>query len=168
MTPLLRGRATDATATAAPGTDDVWRLVERASFAVLGYVTPSGSPRTSGVLYAVADRRLFVMTAPDSWKARQLADGAEVAVTVPIRRGGLLVLLAPIPPATVTFSARVVVHPAGTGTPPARLARSVPAARRSGCLLELVPQGRFLTYGVGVSLREMAAPARALAHVPIG
>ena len=36
-----------------------------------------------------------------------------------------------------------------------------------GCLLELVPDGNFLAYGLGVTLRDMAKPATALAHVPV-
>jgi hypothetical protein len=31
-----------------------------------------------------------------------------------------------------------------------------------------VPEGRFVTYGIGVSLMDMAKPARALARVPVG
>jgi proline-specific peptidase len=45
--------------------------------------------------------RLYVVIAADSWKARQISNGHKAAVTVPIRRGGLLALAAPIPPATV-------------------------------------------------------------------
>jgi hypothetical protein len=49
-----------------------------------------------------------------------------------------------------------------------KLASHTPKERRqAGCLLELVPHGNFLTYGLGVSLQDMAKPAAALAHVPI-
>jgi len=118
---------------------------------------------------AVQDGRVYMVVAADSWKARQIADGDEVAVTVPLRRGGVLSLLAPIPPATVSFHARAAVHPAGSvaGTAPARLTRLLPRERRSGSVLELTPVGTFLTYGVGVSLWSMARPSAALAHVPV-
>ena len=44
----------------------------------------------------------------------------------------------------------------------------VPEARKAGSsVIELVPEGRFLTYGIGVSLMEMANPALALARVPV-
>ncbi|SRR6266568_7178848 len=152
-------------------TERVWSAIEKASFAVVSYVTPAGKPRSSGVVCAAAGRRLYLATAADSWKARQLSDGDEVAVTVPIRRGGLLSLVAPIPPATVSFRARVTVHPAGTVSIESvskKLASHLPPERRSdGCLLELVPGGTFLTYGLGVSLRDMAKPEAALAHVPV-
>jgi hypothetical protein len=114
--------------------------------------------------------RLFVAVAPDSWKARALQTGDEVSVTVPVRRGGLLSLLFPIPPATISFHARVTVHPASSVTRsslPKELRRLLPETDGAPiCMLELVPEGRFLTYGVGVSLMEMRDPAMAAGHVP--
>jgi hypothetical protein len=152
-------------------TERVWHEIEKASFAVISYVTPAGRPRSSGVGFAAKGRRLYVVTAADSWKARQLSDGDEVAVTVPIRRGGVLSLVAPIPPATVSFHARVTVHPAGSfsiESVPEKLASHLPPERRrGGCLLELAPDGGFLAYGLGVSLQDMAKPAAALARVPV-
>ncbi|HEY5987662.1 MAG TPA: pyridoxamine 5'-phosphate oxidase family protein, partial [Streptosporangiaceae bacterium] len=149
----------------------VWNELQKASFAVISYVTLAGKPRASGVVYAAAGRRLYVVTAADSWKARQISDGDEVAVTVPIRRGGMLSLVAPIPPATVSFQARATVHTAGSvniESVSKKLASQLPKERRrTGCLLELVPHGNFLTYGLGVSLQDMAKPAAALAHVRI-
>ncbi len=149
----------------------VWRALGRASFAVLSHVNADGEPRSSGVVYGVADRRLFVAVAADGWKARQIADGDTVAVTVPVRRGGLLALCLPIPPATITVRARVAVHPAGSldiGSVSRDLERLVPEARKAGStVLELVPEGQFLTYGIGVSLMAMANPALALARVPV-
>jgi hypothetical protein len=157
-------------AAAGPGltADRVWHEIEKASFAVLSHVTPAGKPRSSGVVYAAVGRRLYVAVDPTGWKARQIADGAEVAVTVPIRRGGLLSLVFPIPPATISFHARVTVHPGGSvsiESLPKQLARLLPPDRRSACLLEMVPEGTFLTYGVGVSLQDMTKPAAARAHV---
>jgi nitroimidazol reductase NimA-like FMN-containing flavoprotein (pyridoxamine 5'-phosphate oxidase superfamily) len=77
--------------------DDVWHALDRASFAVLSHVNAAGEPRSSGIVYAVEQRRLYVAVAPNSWKARSIADGGTVSVTVPVRRGGLLSLLFPIP-----------------------------------------------------------------------
>jgi hypothetical protein len=152
-------------------TDQVWNELEKASFAVISYVTPKGKPRSSGVVYAAEGRHLYMVTAPDSWKARQISDGDEVAVTVPIRRGGMLSLVAPIPPATVSFHTRAKVHPAGSVSIESvskKLASLLPKNQAAaGCLIELVPDGNFLAYGVGVSLRDLAKPATALAHVPV-
>jgi Pyridoxamine 5'-phosphate oxidase len=150
--------------------DRVWKELERSSFAVVSYVTPDGNPRSSGVLCAAVGHRLYVVVAPDSWKARHIATADEVAVTVPIRRGSVLSLIAPIPPATVSFHATATVHPAGSvdrKLVPRKLAKLLPEDASNGCLIELVPAGRFLTYGIGVSLLGMATPAKARAQVPV-
>ncbi len=150
---------------------DVWRHVSKESFAVLSYVTPGGEPRSSGVVYGTVGRRLYVAVAPWSWKARQIADGALVSVTVLVRRGGILALLLPIPPATITFRARAVVHPSGTLDVEALskdFAKLLPKDRREAAVvLELVPEGRFLAFGVGVSLKDMANPETATSRGPV-
>ena len=152
-------------------TRHVWRALGKASFAVVGYVTPSGAPRSSGVVYKTVDRRLYVAVAPDSWKAKHIAVGREVAVTVPVRRGGILALVAPIPPATVTFHATAIVHP--PGAPEVRslleqLTSLLPAKRRDfASVIEIIPEGAFVTYGLGVSLMKMRDIAAARARVPV-
>ena len=149
----------------------VWRAIARASFAVLSHVTPAGEPRSSGVVYKTSGRRLVVAVAPDSWKAQHVAADGRVAVTVLVRRGGILSLVAPIPPATISFHGTAVVYPAGS--PQARsmldqLGSLVPAERRaSACVIEIIPVGAFRTYGLGVSLRAMLNPAAAQARVPV-
>lgn len=153
-------------------TADVWREVGRHSFAVIGHVTASGEPRSSGVVYGVDGRRLYLVVAPDSWKARQLATGDEVSVTVPVRRGGLLALLFPIPPATISFHATATIHPPGTFDVAAvskDLAKLLPDARHAtaGSVIEIAPEGQFLTYGLGVSLSQMRDPVLAGGHVPV-
>ena len=150
--------------------EQVWDEIARASFAVISYVTPAGEPRSSGVVYGVHAHRLYLVVASDSWKARHIRDGHQVAVTVPVRRGGLLSLLAPIPPATITFHARATVQPAGSldiGSVSQRLESLLPKDRRGAVVVELAPEGAFLTYGIGVSLMAMRDPATARAHVPV-
>ena len=151
--------------------DQVWRALARASFAVLSHVTPGGEPRSSGVVYKTSGQRLFVAVAPGSWKARHVAADGQVAVTVPVRRGGILSLVAPIPPATISFHGTAVVHPAGSPQASSlldELGSLVPANRRaSACVIEIIPAGAFRTYGIGVSLRAMLNPAAAQARVPI-
>src|SRR5512132_1930081 len=118
-------------------TQQVWNELEKASFAVVSHVTPDGRPRSSGVVCGAAGRRVYVVTAPDSWKARQISDGDEVAATVLIRRGGLLSLVAPIPPATVSFHAKVTLHPPGSvrlESVSKKLASRLPRDRRAGLL----------------------------------
>lgn len=170
-TPAPLRQAGGAPPAHAPDVAHVWHAISKASFAVISHVTPTGEPRSSGVVYGMVGRHLFVVTDPGSWKARQITDGVRVAVTVPVRRGGLLALLAPIPPETVSFAARVIVHPAGTvdlRSLSKRLAAMVPDQRGSGPVLELVPEGAFVTYGVDVSLRTMANPDAAEGRVMIG
>lgn len=154
-----------------PSCERVWGEVDKASFAIISYVTPDGEPRSSGIVYAMRDHHLYLAVAPESWKARHIVDDQEVAVTVPVRRGGLLSWIVPIPPATISFHARAIVHPAGTldiRTVSKKLESLVPAERRLvATILELVPEGTFLTFGVGVSLKAMTDPAAAQAHVPI-
>jgi hypothetical protein len=151
--------------------DQVWRALAKASFAVVSYVTPAREPRSAGVVYAVAGHRLYVATAIDSWKARHIATSGQVAVTVPVRRGGLMSLLFPIPPATISFHASAVVNPpsslAGPGVP-RQLVSLVPAERRAACrVIEIVPVGQFVTYGVGVPLPRMRNPALARSRVSV-
>jgi Pyridoxamine 5'-phosphate oxidase len=152
-------------------TEQVWHQLAKASFAVLSHVTPAGEPRSSGVVYKTFGRELYVTVAPDGWKARHVAASGRVAVTVPVRRGGLLSLLAPIPPATISFHATAVVHPAGS--PAARsLSRELPSLlpaerQASACLIEVIPEGTFVTYGVGVPLLKLRDPAAARARVPV-
>ncbi len=155
---------------ARPTSGAVWQVLAKASFAILSHANAAGEPRSSGVAFGTVDRRLYVAVAADGWKARQIVSGQEVAVTVPIRRGGILALLVPIPPATITFQARATVHPPGSldiASVSKDLVKLIPESRKAGsCVIELVPEGSFLTYGIGVSLADMANPARALALVP--
>ena len=151
--------------------DDIWTAIEHASFAVLAHTSASGQPRSSGVVYAVVDRHLYVAVAPDSWKARQIALNGKVSLTVPVRRGGALALLLPIPPATISFHGNAIVHPAGSpDIAPIleELGSLVPAERRaSAAIVEIAPEGAFVTYGIGVSLNAMRDPAVARARVPV-
>ena len=152
-------------------TEQAWREVETASFAVVGYITPAGDARSSGVVYKTVGKRLYFAVAPESWKARHIAASKRVSVTVPVHRGGILALVAPIPPATISFHAAAIVHPAGSvriGSLSKKLEALLPPERRdTAVLIELIPEGRFLTYGVGVSLTDMRKPELAEAVVPV-
>ena len=77
----------------------------------------------------------------------------------------------PIPPATVSFHGNAIVHPAGSaqvGPLLEELGSLLPAERRaSAAIIEIRPQGAFVTYGVGVSLAKMRDSASARARVPV-
>ncbi|HSJ45790.1 MAG TPA: pyridoxamine 5'-phosphate oxidase family protein [Euzebyales bacterium] len=149
----------------------VWAEIAKASFAVLSYATPSGDPRSSGVVYKMLGRRMYIATDPDSWKARHIAVSGRVAVTAPVRRGGVLSLVVPIPPATISFHATAVVHPAGS--PQVRplltkLRSLLPEERQSSAaIIEVAPEGTFVTYGIGVSLTQLRDAQAARARVPV-
>jgi hypothetical protein len=150
--------------------EQVWHQVAKGSFAVISYVTPAGEPRSSGVVYKTVGRRLYIATAPDRWKARHIAASGRVAMTVPVRRGGLLSLVLPIPPATVSFHAAAGLHLADS--PRVRpllkeLASLLPAEQASAAVIEVIPEGRFVTYGVGVSLMQLRDSAAAAARVAV-
>lgn len=152
-------------------TQMVWRQLERASFAVVGYVTPAGEPRSTGVMYKAVRKRLYTVVAPDSWKARHISARNHVSVTVPVHRGGVLALVAPIPPATISFHASAMVHPHGSiqiASISKELESWLPKNRKdTGVVIELIPEGQFLTYGVGVSLTDMQKPEVASAAVSV-
>jgi hypothetical protein len=167
----MEAKVRDSEVQARLSSEQVWRHVARASFAVLSHVTPSGDPRSSGVVYRMLGRRLYVAVAPDSWKARHVAVDGRVSVTVPIRRGGVLTFVMPIPPATVSFHGRAIVHPAGSpeaGPLLDELGSLLPAERRtSAAIIEVVPEGAFVTYGIGISIAKMRDPESARARVPV-
>ena len=75
----------------------------------MSHVTASGEPRSSGVVYGTDGGRILVVVAASSWKARTITDGQLVSLTVPVRRGGILSMLFPIPPAAISFRARAQV-----------------------------------------------------------
>jgi hypothetical protein len=122
------------------------------------------------VVYAVVGRRLYMAVDSDGWKARQIANGQEVAVTVPVRPGGILSLLMPIPPTSIAFRAAATVHPAGSldvRSLSHDLAKLVPEGREeSSVIIELAPKGRLVAYGIGVSLMDMRDPAQARVGCP--
>jgi hypothetical protein len=146
----------------------VWDAVTHQSFAVLSHITPAGTPRSSGVIYAVAGGRMFVAVARDSWKARHIGLDGSVAVTVPVRRGGILALLLPIPPATVSFAAVAAIRPAETLDELPALAKLVPPDRRPACtIVEIRPIDYFVTYGLGVPLLRMRDTDLSRCRVPV-
>jgi hypothetical protein len=71
--------------------------------------------------------------------------------------------------ATITFHGTVSVHRAGSAETSALLkglGSLIPAERRAtGWVIEIVPEGEFLTHALGVPLREMSNPAPSLARV---
>jgi hypothetical protein len=148
--------------------DGCWRAISKSQFLVLSYVNDKGVPRSSGVVFGTVRPHLGVAVAPDGVKARELKDGQAVSVTVLVRKGGILSLF--IPPATITFRARARVHAPGT-LDAKSLAGFAPhhpeSMRQLAYIIELVPEGRFLTYGIGIPLTQFRDPTKALRRAPI-
>jgi hypothetical protein len=170
-TQTIHNEPKEATRAVGLTSERVWHAIAKSSFAVFSEMTPAGEPRSSGVVYKTLGRRIYVAVAPDSWKAKHVAANGRVAVTVPVRRGGLLSLVVPIPPATISFHAMATVLPAGS--PQRRsileeLGSLLPPERRDAAtIIEIVPEGVFVTYGLGVPLMKMRDPAAARARVHV-
>jgi hypothetical protein len=153
--------------------EQVWPVIEKELFAVLGMVTASGQARTVGIVYVVRDRKLFIATGQDTWKARHIAANPHVSITIPIAKRIPIMPWIKIPAATITFSGVARVLPAQDAPPD--LLRAVfrqmaddAAMVADSCLIEVTPEGDFITYGVGVSLMQMRDPEQARGRAPVG
>jgi predicted pyridoxine 5'-phosphate oxidase superfamily flavin-nucleotide-binding protein len=153
-------------------TDQVWREVEKEFFAVLGAVTARGEPRTVGIGYVVRDRRLYIASDRSAWKVRHIRGNPNVSLTVTIPKRLPFLPWIKIPAATITFQGEAVVH--GLDEVPEEIPRTLlkdlkmdPAEMAETCILEVRPRGRFLTYGVGVSLSTMRVPEEATGQAPV-
>lgn len=153
-------------------TDTVWRTLARQPFLVVGMVNRAGQGRSVGVSPAVHGDHVWFAASAADWKVAHLQHQPEVSFTVPVRRGGLLALLVPIPPATITCRATAQVVPLDDAPEPVRrrllrgLSEADPA-RGEPVMVRLTPHGDFVTYGVGVSLRTMLDTERARGRVPV-
>ena len=154
-------------------TEQVWQAIEKELFAVLGMVTAKQEARTVGVVYVVRDRRLYIGTGRDTWKARHVAVNPHVSITIPIAKRIPLIPWIKIPAATITFCGTARVLEAGE-TPPEimqtvfrGLAENEQLVADS-CLIEVTPVRDFITYGVGVSLMQMRDTKKARGRVPVG
>jgi len=50
----------------------VWKELGRELFGVLGMVTSKGESRTVGIVYIVHQKKIFIATSEQSWKARHI------------------------------------------------------------------------------------------------
>lgn len=146
--------------------DQVWREIDRHLFAVLGMVTSRGEARTVGVVYVVADHKLYIATQNAAWKVKHIATNPHVSLTITIAKRIPLMPWVEIPAATISFAglASVLEHREVAPEIMHKLYRGVvkdAAALAASCVIEVVPQGEFLTYGVGVPLMEMRFPDKA-------
>ena len=67
-------------------TEQVWQAIEKELFAVIGMVTANNEARTVGIVYVVRDRKLYIGTGKNSWKASHIAENPHVSLTIPISK----------------------------------------------------------------------------------
>lgn len=152
--------------------DQVWREIDRHLFAVIGVVTSKGEARTVGVVYVVADHKLYIATQKAAWKVKHIAQNPHVSLTITLAKRIPFLPWIKIPAATISFAglARVLEHREVTPEVLHKLYRGVvkdKAALAASCVIEVVPQHEFLTYGVGVPLLEMRFPNKARGRVAV-
>lgn len=150
----------------------VWQIIDKELFAVVGMVNAHNEARTAGILYAVRDRKLYFITGRDTWKARHIAANPHVSVTVPIAKRVPIMPWMKIPQATITFQGTAHVCGAGEAMPDLLQKLLGPMANdkeliAGSCLIEIVPEGEFVTYGIGVRLIEMRDPNKARGRAPV-
>lgn len=154
-------------------TDQVWREIEANLFAVLGMVTPTGKARTAGIIYAVDDRKLYITTAKTAWKTKHIARNPHVSLTIPIAKRIPFLPWIKIPAATITFAGvAALLDPREIKADVLKklyrgLERDETVLAES-CIIEVTPQGDFITYGVGIPLMQMRFPEKARGRAPVG
>ncbi|HEY8526030.1 MAG TPA: pyridoxamine 5'-phosphate oxidase family protein [Acidimicrobiales bacterium] len=138
--------------------DLVVKAIGRRSFCFLSTTSPGQRPHAAGVLYAADGTTLYVSTTRTSRKARNIAANPHVGIVVPIRR-------VPVgPPSSVQFQGRAeIVDP---GDPEFRRLHREGRLKAvtshgeldepDGCFVRITPTGRIHTYGLGMSLIQLA------------
>lgn len=147
-------------------TDQVWQEIEKNLFAVLGMVTPKGEARTVGIVYTVHDHKLYIGSQKETWKVKHIRQNSHVSLTVTIAKRVPLLPWIKVPAATITFSgaAKILENREVNPAVLKALYRDVvkdEAAMAASCVIEVTPQGEFITYGVGMPLMQMRFPDKA-------
>ncbi len=152
--------------------EQVWQVIEKEMFAVIGMVTAKQEARTVGVVYVTRGGKLYIGTGKDTWKARHISGNPHVSVTIPIAKRIPFMPWMKIPAATITFTGAARVLPAAAT--PVDLLRAVfrgmvedEARVAAFCLIEVTPQKEFITYGVGIPLMQMRDPEKARGRAPV-
>jgi len=150
----------------------VWEVLKKELFAVLGMVTAKGEARTVGIVYTVHAGKIYIATGVDSWKARHVQGNPHVSLTIPIAKRIPLLPWIKIPAATITFSGMAkVLEPQKVGSEVLyALLRGLSEDEErmaDMCIIEIEPVGDFITYGVGIPLMQMRDTNKARGRVPV-
>ena len=147
-------------------TGQVWQVIEKELFAVIGMVTAEGQARTVGVVYFTDQRKLYIGTHTDTWKARHIGANPHVSMTIPIAKRIPIMPWIKIPAATITFCGTARLIDSAEASP--KLLQGVyrhmaddPEFLEGTCLIEVTPEKDFITYGVGIPLKKMRDPQNA-------
>ena len=152
--------------------ETVWKELESELFAVLGMVTANGEARTIGMVYIVHDRKIYVLTEEDTWKARHIQGNPNVSLTVPIPKRIPFLPWIKIPAATISFSGKALLIQAKKVSNEIlhKLMRGLEEDQEklgTFCVIEIDPVGEFVTYGVGIPLMTMREPEKARGRAPV-
>lgn len=144
-------------------TEIVWQAIQKELFAVLGMVTPQNESRTVGIVYLVRDGKLYIGTRLTSWKTRHIQNNPQVSLTIPIAKRIPIAPWVKIPQATISFSGQARIMPGHTADPDLlhlvfRHKADDQDFIQESCLIEVVPEGDFITYGIGIPLIQMRHP----------
>ena len=153
-------------------TEIVWDAIEKELFAVLGMVTPDQEARTVGIVYIVKDKKIYIGTGLNTWKARHIKNNSKISLTIPIAKRVPFLSWIKIPQATISFSGTAQVIPAEESTPELLQAVFRQFAEdqdfiQANCLIEVKPEGEFITYGVGIPVMKMRQPELARGRAPV-
>ena len=152
--------------------EQVWSQLKKELFAVVGHVTAKGEARTAGVVYIVHGRKIYISTRTEAWKTRHIRGNPHVSITVPIAKRIPFLPWIKIPAATITFQGRATVFDAQdvAGDIQHALFRGFESDQEmlaTTSVIEIVPQGDFVTYGVGIPLMQMRFPEKARGRAPV-
>jgi len=152
--------------------NQVWEELNKQLFAVLGVVTKNGEARTVGIVYIVQDGKLYISSKKQAWKVRHIAQNPHVSLTVPIHKRIPLMPWIKIPAATITFSGKANLSEYETVSDEIiqKLFQGMEFSTEEKAdlrIIEVTPDGDFITYGVGVSMMEMRDQEKARGRVAV-
>lgn len=150
----------------------VWDVLGKQVFAVVGMVSARGEGRTVGIVPTVRGGALWFLSMEGEWKIKHLRANAEVSVTYPIAKRVPLMPWIKVPAATITFQGTASVVPAADI--PADVWRAltrgleVPdGGDHPHVGVRIEPHGDFVTYGIGTSLMGMRDTVNARGRVAV-
>ncbi len=152
-------------------TQNTWQAISKELFGVLGMVTGDKESRSVGIVYIVQDRKLYIGTGSQSWKAKHIKKNPNVSMTIPIPKRIPFLPWIKIPQATISFSGSANIIPAVEAEKILLQAVFRHFAEdqellAENSIIEITPVGEFITYGVGIPLMKMMKPELARGRAP--